>query len=195
MGNDETAMRLKRNGLATCVLAASCAVAGGSKLSASSPNAELLGVTERGRLLPGYDAAAWHATNVVLATQPKEGAFNRYIAHKTGAGWVVEFGKLSATSDRFLISSEATQVGGQYTVRSFDPARRDMGWNLAVATGIETALRSFHGADCPYNVAVLPADSGNLYVYLYPAQVKEDVHPLGADVRYRISPDGTKIVE
>jgi hypothetical protein len=34
-----------------------------------------------------------------------------------------------------------------------------------------------------------------MYVYLYPAQVKADVYPLGADVRYRLSPDGTKIIE
>jgi len=47
----------------------------------------------------------------------------------------------------------------------------------------------------PYNIAVLPAEGGSLYVYLYPAQVKDGVYPLGADVRYRIEPAGTKIVE
>jgi hypothetical protein len=32
-------------------------------------------------------------------------------------------------------------------------------------------------------------------VYFYPAQVQEGVYPLGADVRYRVSPDGIKIME
>ena len=47
----------------------------------------------------------------------------------------------------------------------------------------------------PYNIAVLPAGAGRLYVYLYPAQTDPDVYPLGGDVRYLISPDGMKIVE
>ena len=34
-----------------------------------------------------------------------------------------------------------------------------------------------------------------MYVYLYPAQVKAGVYPLGADVRYRVSRDGAKILE
>jgi hypothetical protein len=87
--------------------------------------AELAAITERGRLLAGYDAAAWHSTDAVLATHPKEGSSNRYIAHKTETGWVVDFGKLSATGDRFLVVSEAVQAGAQYTVKSFDPARVD----------------------------------------------------------------------
>src|ERR1700722_19913536 len=112
MGNDGTMVRLKLNGLAICILAASCAIARGASLPASSPNAELLGVTERGRLLAEYDSAASHATDAVLATHPKEGTSNRYIAHKTGAGWVVDFGKLDATGGNFMVSSEATQAGG-----------------------------------------------------------------------------------
>jgi hypothetical protein len=32
-------------------------------------------------------------------------------------------------------------------------------------------------------------------VYLYPAQVKAGVYPVGADVRYLLSPDGARIIE
>jgi hypothetical protein len=167
----------------------------GAGASGGPSAAELAAITERGRLLAGYDAAAWHATDAVLATHPKEGSSNRYIAHKTETGWVVDFGKLSATGDKFFVVSEAVQAGDQYTVKSFDPAREDTSWNLTAARGIETAMRDFHGADCPYNIAVLPAVGGSLYVYLYPAQIKAGVYPLGADVRYRISPDGTQILE
>ncbi len=164
--------------------------------AASKPSAaELAAITERGRLLAEYDAAAGRATDAVLATHPKEGPSNRYIARETEVGWVVDFGRLNATGDKFLIVREAIQAVSmaQFTVRSFDPAREDTGWNLVAAKGAETAMRDFHGADRPYNLAVLPARDGGMYVYLYPAQVKEGVYPLGADVRYRISPDGTKI--
>ena len=185
----------KRSIPALLVLMALHLALGEAQASNKPPTAELAAITERGRLLAEYDAAAWHATDAVLATHPKEGSSNRYIAHKTQAGWAVDFGKLNATGDKFLVVSEAIQAGGQYTVKSFDPAREDTGRNLVAAKGIETAMRDFHGADRPYNVAVLPADGGNLYVYLYPAQVKEGVYPLGADMRYRISPDGTTITE
>jgi hypothetical protein len=178
-----------------CLLVVLSLFATGAGASARPSSAELAAITERGRLLAEYDAAASHATDAVLATHPKEGSSNRYIAHKAEAGWVVDFGKLSATGDRFLVVSEALQAGDRYMVKSFDPAREDSGWNLAAAKGIEKAMRDFHRADRPYNVAVLPAQGGSLYVYLYPAQVKEGLYPLGADVRYRVSADGTEITE
>ena len=167
----------------------------GARASTSPSVAELAAITKRGRLLAEYDAAAWHASDAVLATHPKEGPSNRYIAQKTERGWVVDFGRLNATNDKFLVVFEAVESGGQYTVRSFHPVREDSGWKLAAARGIETAKRDFHGADRPYNVAVLPAEGEGLYVYLYPAHVTEGVYPLGADVRYRVSSDGTKITE
>lgn len=166
--------------------------------ASSRPSAtELAAITERGRLLAQYDAAAWHATDAVMASHPKANPSGRYIAHKTVAGWVVDFGRLNETGDKFLVAHEAVQTGSsaQFEVRSFDLLREDTGWNLAAAKGIEAAMRDFGKADRPYNVAVLPAANGSLYVYLYPAQVKEGVYPLGADVRYRISSDGMKVLE
>jgi hypothetical protein len=35
---------------------------------------------------------------------------------------------------------------------------------------------------------------GLLYVYLYPAQTKAGIYPLGGDVRYLVSADGLKIL-
>ena len=43
---------------------------------------ELAAITDRGRDLAGYDAAAWHASDAVQAKQPKEGSVVRYIARK-----------------------------------------------------------------------------------------------------------------
>jgi hypothetical protein len=110
---------------------------------------------------------------------------------------VVDFGRLNGTGDRFLVAYEAVQTGSSthFEARSFQPMREDTGWNLAAAKGIETAMRSFHGASRAYNIAVFPAEREGIYVYLYPAQIKNGIYLLGADVRYRISSDGMKVLE
>jgi hypothetical protein len=71
--------------LASLALLISAVVVNASQKPTS---AELAAITDRGRLLAEYDAAAWHATDAVLATHPKEGTSKRYIAHKTEAGRV-----------------------------------------------------------------------------------------------------------
>lgn len=121
----------------------------------------------------------------------------RYIARKTDVGWVVDFGRLNESGDKFLLAYEAVQTGNaaRFEVRGFDPVREDTGWNLAAAKGIETAMRDFGGSSRPYNIAVLSAEHQRMYVYVYPAQVEAGVYPLGADVRYRISEDGTTMIE
>lgn len=165
--------------------------------SSKPSGAELAAITARGVLLAEYDMAAWRATDAVKATRPVEGRMGRYIARKTETGWVVDFGHLSEAGDKFLVAYEATQTGSsaRFEIRGFDPMREDTGWSLAAAKGIETAVHDFSGASRPYNIAVLPADHESLYVYLYPAQVTAGIYPLGADVRYHVSPDGTKILE
>jgi hypothetical protein len=168
-----------------------------ARASSRPSDAELAAITERGRLLAEYDAAAWRTTDAVFAMHPKDGSLNRYIAHKAEAGWVVDFGRLSVTGDKFLVAYEATQSGdpSQFTIKGFDPAREDTGWNLLAAKGVGTAASDFGGTNRPYNIAVLPGEGRSLYVYFYPAQIKAGVYPLGADVRYHISADGTKIME
>lgn len=157
--------------------------------------AELAAITERGRMLAQYDWVAWHATDAVMAAHPKADPTGRYIAYKTEAGWVVDFGRISATGDKFLVAHEAVLAVGsaRFQVKSFDPMREDTGWTLSAAKGIELASDDFGRTDRPYNIAVLPAERGGLYVYLYPAQVEDGVYPLGGDVRYRVSSDGAKI--
>jgi hypothetical protein len=160
-------------------------------------DAELAAISGRGDLLAEYDTAAWQATDAARAAHSIDGQKGRYIARKTKAGWVVDFGRLNETEGKFLVACEAVQVGSpaQFEVSSFNPMREDTGWNLAAAKGIEAAMRDFRGASRPYNIAVFPAESEGMYVYLYPAQVKAGVYPLGADVRYRVSPGGAKIIE
>src|SRR5438552_1944232 len=190
--------RINRKSLA-CVLAVVGLffLAAEAAVSSTSSDAELAAITERGVLLAEYDTAAWQATDAVKAAHPVEGRVGRYIARKTEAGWVVDFGRLDKTEIKFLVAYEAVQVASpaRFEVRGFDPTREDTGWNLGAAKGIETAMRDFGRASRPYNIAVLPAEHESMYVYLYPAQVKAGVYPLGADVRYRVSRDGAKILE
>ena len=102
-------------------------------------------------MLAEYDTAAWQATDAVTAAHPKADSTGRYIARKTLAGWVVDFGRLNGTEDRFLVVYEAVQTGSptHFEVRSFQPMREDTGWNLAAAKGIETAKRDFRGGRWP----------------------------------------------
>lgn len=158
---------------------------------------ELAAITERGRLLYEYDQAAWHASDAVQMANPKNIEGQRYIAKKENGKWVVVFGKLSDDGSRFGISYEASE---QATLRQFavkqEPAEReDQGFFRYAARAIEVAMKDFGGANRPYNPAVLPATAEQLYVYMYPAQTEARVYPLGGDVRYLVSPDGTKILE
>jgi hypothetical protein len=66
---------------------------------------------------------------------------------------------------------------------------------MATERALELAIASFLGEKRPYNSALLPAPDGNLYVYVYPAQVKDTIWPLGGDVRYTISTDGKRILK
>ena len=189
---------MNRRGL-PCILAAVGLFFTVAEAAASSKpaEAELAAITARGVLLAEYDTAAWQATDAVKAAHPVKGRMGRYIGRKTEAGWIVDFGRLNETGDKFLVSYEAVQTAGlsKYEVKGFDPAKEDTGWNLEAAKGIENAVRDFRAADRPYNIAVLPAEHESIYVYLYPAQVKEGVYPIGADARYRVSADGTEIIE
>lgn len=158
---------------------------------------ELAAVTEWGRLLYEYDQAAWHASDAVQMANPKNIEGQRYIAKKENGKWEVVFGRLSDDRSRFGISYEASE---QATLRQFavkqEPAEReDEGFFLYAARAIEVAMKDFGSANRPYNFAVLPGPEEQLYVYLYPAQTKARVYPLGGDVRYLVSPDGTKILE
>jgi hypothetical protein len=161
---------------------------------------ELAAITVRGRDLAGYDYAAWHGSDAVQAKQQKEGSAVRYIARKIDKKWVVAFGRLDEKGEKFLIAYEATQGDKPdvFDVKEISPPNEDRWFICSAAKAIDTSLKDFvehfEGEQRPYNVAVLPAEKGQVWVYLVPAPTKPNVWPLGGDVRYLISADGTKIV-
>lgn len=158
---------------------------------------ELAQITERGRQLAQYDTAAWHASDAVIATKPDQNLVRRYIAKKEGNVWTVMFGRLNEKADKFLIAYEATQgaTAKEFTVKKHTPVKEDSGFYLVAAKAIEIALGAFTGEERPYNLAVLPAASNQVYVYVVPAQTQPGIFPLGGDARYLVSADGTKVVE
>lgn len=170
------------------------------KASQEPPSkAELAAITARGRDLAGYDQAAWHASDALQAKYPKVENVAGYIARKTDKGWVVVFGRLDEARARYLIAYEASEgkTPDQYAVKAFDPPKPDTGFFRSGALALETTLKDFtehfEGERRPYNVALLPAEKGQFWIYLLPAPTKVGVWPLGGDVRYQVSPDGAKI--
>lgn len=69
-------------GFLTLVAAACLSSLVFAKNEPKASDAELAAITARGRLLAGFDNAAWHATDAVMATKPKEGLVKRYIRGK-----------------------------------------------------------------------------------------------------------------
>jgi hypothetical protein len=166
--------------------------------SVTRPSAqELMAITERGIALNEYDQAIWHATDAAQTANPKTVEGQRYIAKKENGRWNVMFGKLNADKSLFQIYYEAIQQTKpqEFVITKEAAERADSGFYLFAARAIEVALGDFRGEKRPYNVAVLPAPEAQLFVYVYPAQTKARIYPLGGDVRYLMSADGTKIVE
>jgi hypothetical protein len=164
---------------------------------------ELAAITERGRALTEYDAAAWHATDALQTANPNTAAGQHYLAKKENGRWTVVFGALNADKTKFLVSYEVTRLDkpSEFGVKKNEAAKEDEGFYLFAARAMELTMADFGRATRPYNVAVLPAkqtegkdQQGLLYVYLYPAQTKVGTYPLGGDVRYLVSAEGVKIL-
>lgn len=165
---------------------------------ATVPTPQLLAaITERGRALAGYDVAAWHASDEVMALRPAEGSLTGYVAHRGPAGWIVSFGRLAPARDAWLEAYEATEGASPttFTVTTHEPALRREGFEAAAARAIDLARQHFGPRTRPYNAAVLPAPDGRLWVYLLPAQTVNGVYPHGGDARYLVSGDGARLVE
>jgi len=156
----------------------------------------LAGVTDRGHLLYEYDQAAWHGTDAIFALHPDLAGGTHYICTRTTSGWRLVFPRWDAVHQHLLITYEARETApGKYEAHKVDPPE-DAGDDLvAKERALEAAAADFQHPDRPYNTAILHAPGGNLYVYFYPGQTKDTVWPLGGDVRYTVSPDGTRIVE
>lgn len=161
------------------------------------PDPAWAGITARGRMLAEYDVASWHATDTVLALNPAKGSTTGYIAKRTDAGWIVVFGRLNEANDKYLIAFQANQGASptEFNATENSPLQEDTGFFFLAAKALDVCKHDFRGEKRPYNTAVLPAESGQMYVYIYPAQTTTGIYPLGGDVRYLVSADGMGILE
>lgn len=183
--------------VAWLVLLISATVAGQEeKKDRQAPtHAELAATTARGRMLADYDVAAWHATDAVEALKPDHAAAPMYLARKVGEKWEVVFGRLSPDRGSFTIVYRALEGAGEneFKVKKSDAPAEDHGFYLGAAKALETAAKDFGKQSRPYNTYVLPTENGQLYVYFLPGQTTEGVYPLGGDIRYTVTLDGSTI--
>jgi hypothetical protein len=158
---------------------------------------DLRAVTARGKMLAEYDVAGWHATDVIQDLKPEKGSTRYYIAKKTDAGWVVVFGRLSDAHDKFLILYQANQGTRPdfFTDKKYDPPLESTDFYFYAAKAFEAALKDLGPVNRPYNAYAIPSETGQLYVYLLPAQTENGVYPLGGDVRYTFAANGVSMIE
>jgi hypothetical protein len=159
--------------------------------------ADLQAITARGRMLAEYDVAAWHATDVIQDLKPQKGSTRYYIAKKSDAGWEVVFGRLNDAHDRFLILYQADQGTRPdfFTDKKYDPPLEGTDFYFFAAKAFEAALKDLGPVNRPYNAYAVPSETGQLYVYLLPAQTQNGVYPLGGDVRYTFTANGDSMVQ
>src|SRR5262245_44918182 len=167
--------------LRTATLFASClppSIAGVPQITRPSET-ELAAITDRGRALAGYDQAAWHATDAVQMANPKTAQGQHYLARFENERWTVVFGYLNPDKTKFLITYETVQASKlqTFSVTHDDPPKEDTGFYLFAARALDIALADFAKTSRPYNAAVLPSRDGQMYVYLYPAQLKAGIYP------------------
>jgi hypothetical protein len=155
-------------------------------------------ISYRGYLLAKYDAAAWIASDSVVARKPDPASIRGYVARQVGEDqWAVAFGRLSAGRDTFFTAYEAVQRANDarvFDVRAFTPARADTGYYARASRAMALARETFGPQTRAYNSAVIDRPNGLLWVYLFPAQTQNGVYPLGADTRYLFSADGRTIL-
>jgi len=163
------------------------------------PTADSLkAITERGIALARYDAAAWRASDALMALHPSADEIGGgYVALPTKDGWIVAFGRFSAARDTFLVAYEGRQVAAHpdsFVVTALRPAHPLVGDVASAARAVAVARAEFGTTSRPYNFAVLPAGRVDWHVYAMPAQTRSDTWPLGGDVRYLVSGDGRSIL-
>jgi hypothetical protein len=82
-----------------------------------------------------------------------------------------------------------------FTVKKYDPPLASTDFYLCAAKAFESALKDLGPVKRPYNAYAIPSETGQLYVYLLPAQTENGIYPLGGDARYTFTADGASMLE
>ena len=110
---------------------------------------------------------------------------------------MVVFGRVNESHDKFLIVYMAVRGARPefFTAKKYDPPLESSDFYLSAAKAFEAALTDLGPVNRPYNAYAIPAEGGQLYVYLLPGSDKDGVYPLGRDARYTFSADGAALIE
>jgi hypothetical protein len=184
----------------TTVLLAALALAAApvpAQVARPTPTPALLAaITARGRAMARFERAAASASRSLLSTRPDTARVRQYVVRPTAAGWSVHFGRLSAARDTFYEAYVVTPAAGDsaVTIQQREPGRVGAEVDRAAAAAALLAQDAFGPPTRPYNSFVIPAERGEWWVYLLPAQTEPELYPHGGDVRYRVSADGRRIL-
>ena len=180
----------------------SAALARGAGAQNAATQQQLDEISARGRALAGYQHAAWTASMQLLATNPDPWQVQRYVAYHADSGWVVAFGRVNAERDTFYVSHIAipAAVNGQrvdstFEFQTFGAPGPDTDYLVRAARAMDVATMTLGVTARAYSAAAIPNEKGEWLVYLTPSADAANVWPLGDDVRYRVSPDGLRVLE
>jgi hypothetical protein len=79
--------QIMRTSLAISIFVSCCVTMALSQKRAPLSQEALTEITARGRMLAEYDQAAWHATDAVMATHPKQDSDSRFVCQKADKSW------------------------------------------------------------------------------------------------------------
>ena len=159
-------------------------------------------VSARGRVLAGYQRAAWTASAQLLSTNPDPWKVQRYVAYHADSGWVVAFGRLNAGRDTFYVSHigipaavNGQRVDSLFEFQTFVEPGPDVDFLVRAARAMDLAVVTLGMTKRAYSVAAIPNEGGDWLVYLTPAADAANRWPLGDDLRYLVSADGMRVLE
>lgn len=166
--------------------------------SPAAPDTLLAGITERGRALHDYDAAASLASDALRGLSPAPSRYVLHVVRRTPSGWVVRFGRFAPSGDdTLLVAYEASGASLAEPFRAValaEPRAADA-HDLAAARAKTIARAAFGPTPRPYSYVAVPAPGGQWWVYVLPARTRPGVYPHGADARFRLSPDGRTVLD
>jgi hypothetical protein len=157
----------------------------------------LAGIDQRGKLLYAYDVACIIATDTLFTTKPDSSLMGMFLAKLTDSSWSVAFGRSSESSDQFLISYKVDLSPRMVVtdMHTFSPPLADTGFFLKASRAVDLTRNNYDFPKHPYNYYVFPDTGDYLAVYFIPAQVETNSNPIGQDVRYLVSSDGSRIIQ
>jgi hypothetical protein len=160
------------------------------------PREELDQVSKRGHTLASYLLAIREFARLDKQEFPNISDKTHYIAKQENGVWlVVAEHTVDASESLFIERSAAVHTDHTpVTIQKISMSHPDLEFFQRAAKARETVL---HDAGAEYSkieVAILPANNGQFYVYLLPAQTFSGRYLFGHDARYLVSADGAEVV-